>query len=547
MADLLAIFGFLSVLLRALTLCLQSLTVGGIVFSIVVTRSPELRTDRVLRAIGRFIRWSALGLAAIQAAYLAANVAILMQSADISLAEASGANFVLAGVIAIISALAIAIIAGSVWWRKKRNALLLPAALILAAGVMTSHSASRMEYRLSLVAVTALHHAATATWIGGLPYLLFASRRTSDPAMKRKLSANFSQLAVVSVIVLAAAGLTMSFAYVGSLSALYGTAYGVMVSTKAILFGCVLILGALNFRIVRKLRENDGSESAGLLRFGEAELGIGLAVILAAASLTSQPPAADLQEGRVTPSEITQRYAPRLPRLTSPTLKDLPEPPLQAIKRATAAGTPLPDSYVPGQAVLHVSTPAEIAWSEYNHHWAGVIVLTAGVLAFLARSGAGWARNWPLAFMGLAVFLFLRSDPDNWPLGPNGFWETFMAPDVLQHRVFVVLVAAFAIFEWRVVTGRLHSQIAALVFPLVCALGGAFLLTHSHSLANSKEELLAELSHVPLAIFGIVAGWSRWLEIRLPAPEDRTRRILSWIWPICFVLIGLALLDYREA
>jgi putative copper resistance protein D len=74
--------------------------------------------------------------------------------------------------------------------------------------------------------------------------------------------------------------------------------------------------------------------------------------------------------------------------------------------------------------------------------------------------------------------------------------------------------------------------------------GGALLLTHSHSLGNVKEELLAEMSHAPIALLGVLAGWSRWLELRLPQAE---RRIPGWIWPPCFVLIGLLLLFYRES
>ena len=77
----------------------------------------------------------------------------------------------------------------------------------------------------------------------------------------------------------------------------------------------------------------------------------------------------------------------------------------------------------------------------------------------------------------------------------------------------------------------------------MCALGGALLLTHSHNLTNIKEELLAELSHVPLGILAVFDGWSRWLEIRLPAKD---RGIPARIWPVCFVLIGAALLNYRE-
>ena len=55
---------------------------------------------------------------------------------------------------------------------------------------------------------------------------------------------------------------------------------------------------------------------------------------------------------------------------------------------------------------------------------------------------------------------------------------------------------------------------------------------------------IAELSHLPLAILAVVAGWSRWLEVRL-APDHQ--KIPAYIWPICFALIGLVLLNYREA
>lgn len=69
-------------------------------------------------------------------------------------------------------------------------------------------------------------------------------------------------------------------------------------------------------------------------------------------------------------------------------------------------------------------------------------------------------------------------------------------------------------------------------------------MTHAHSIGNVQEEFLAELSHIPLAILAVVAGWSRWIEIRLP---DRRTRITAWIWPVCFVLIGTVLLLYRES
>jgi putative copper resistance protein D len=247
----------------------------------------------------------------------------------------------------------------------------------------------------------------------------------------------------------------------------------------------------------------------------------------------------------VTLPEIGLRMAPRVPRLRSPSANDLPTAIYENRWRVTENAA-LPESFVPGQAGARLNTPAEKAWSEYNHHWAGLFVLVIGILALAARTGhVEWARNWPLVFFGLAAFLLVRSDPENWPLGPNGFWESFADPEVFQHRLSVLLVIAFAIFEWGVQTGRMMVRKAGLVFPLVGALGGALLLTHSHSLGNVKEELLAELSHIPLALCAVLAGWSRWLELRLPA-EDRTRGTMSWIWPVCFILIGAILLNYRE-
>ena len=49
---------------------------------------------------------------------------------------------------------------------------------------------------------------------------------------------------------------------------------------------------------------------------------------------------------------------------------------------------------------------------------------------------------------------------------------------------------------------------------------GTLLLTHSHAIANIKDQLLIELTHTPLALAGIAAGWGRWLEIRLNSAEE---------------------------
>jgi copper resistance protein D len=542
MAQLLQIFGFLSVLLRGATLTSQSLTIGGIVFLVFVAGPTRMPADQLRQAALRWIRRSAVALALAQTAVLLSSSLLLMQSAGMSLGEVSGANFVVAGALGIVSSLTIAVLAHTPRSRGYAD-MLLPAAFVLASSVMTSHAMSRLDYRLPLAAFTALHQAATAVWLGGLPYLLLGLKHAPNADFARLLSARFSRLALVSVAVLATAGLVLSFSYVGSLSAAYGTSYGAMVITKIVLFGLLLLLGAMNYQIVR------GSSSRlldSLRRFGEAEIGIGITVILLAASLTSLPPAADLAADRVHATEIYERMSPRVPRLTSPKHEELPEDVYAAQKTSTDSGSLSTASYVPGQAGTRPNTVAEKAWSEYNHHWAGLIVLAIGLLALIAQvARVPWTRNWPLIFLALSAFLILRSDPETWPLGPVGFWVSMTDPEVLLHRILALLVVGLAIFEWRVQTGRVASTASHLIFPILVAVASALLLTHSHSLGNIKEEVLAELSHAPLAVLGVTAAWSRWLELRLPA-ENRARFAMAGIWPVCFLLIGVVLLNYRE-
>ena len=76
-----------------------------------------------------------------------------------------------------------------------------------------------------------------------------------------------------------------------------------------------------------------------------------------------------------------------------------------------------------------------------------------------------WAKHWPLALLGLAVFLAIRSDPEVWPMGYVGIWASLRDVEVLQHRIFVLLIVVFAVFEWSVRTGRLRSPKAALGVP----------------------------------------------------------------------------------
>jgi putative copper resistance protein D len=101
---------------------------------------------------------------------------------------------------------------------------------------------------------------------------------------------------------------------------------------------------------------------------------------------------------------------------------------------------------------------------------------------------------------------------------------------------------AFGLFEWAVRTGRLPQDPWAKVFPLICAVGGGLLLTHSHAMFALKDEFLTEVTHAPIGVIGAFAGWARWLEVRLPGAGA----LPGWLWRAALVAVGLLLVFYRE-
>ena len=561
-----------TLILRALTLAFDALFIGGLFFHSILLGAPfkaPQRAQRVERAglsgekssysfsetdffqkSQALLRISALGLATAQVGFILLDTAILSSTTGLPFTAFFTANYFLAGVVLV--AAAILFLAVRRFGSPTNPLWLLFIPLLLYSTVWTSHAASRLEYRALLIVLTALHQLAVAFWIGSLPYLwLFLETQDRNKSTTAATVRRYSFVAVISVAVLVFSGVCAARFYTQSWSAVYGTGYGFVLIEKSILLAGLLLFAAGSFLLLRN-RRIQPSWLLRIARFSEVEIGIGFTIILAAASLSAQPPAVDLVQNRLTLPEIAARMAPVPPRFETPPLSAMPTlPPLGRQIRQEALS---PDD------IQHANNRVERAWSEYNHHWAGIIVFAAGLLALLGKwKRIPWARNWPLAFLGLAVFLFFRADPESWPLGPRGFWASFYNPEDLLHRLSILLILSFVGFEWGVQTHRLRSPRAALVFPAVCAIGGALLLTHNHSLGNVKEELLTNISHAGIAICAVFAGWSRWLEVRSsapamsssPAPSRPAPSCLTLaaarVWPVFLMAIGLILLNYRES
>ncbi len=544
MSLLLDVFSFLSVLLRCLALVGAALVVGGVLFRHgivlpVLDRATGPARD-VLTRLARVLRGSAVLLALTAAATALLDSLVMMGSVGMSAGIAFSAPSNIAAFAIVLAALLIATHDGEPGPRAPLAAL-----VILAGMVSTTHAVSRLDHTVLMVAASTLHQIGAYAWLGGLPCFWVVLNRASA-ALRARLALRYSHVCAAGVALLMLSALCKAWVYIGSTAAVYGSQYGAMSATKALMLLVLLCFGAGNFLAARRLA-SDSALLERMRRFVEVEMMIGVAVMFVAGALTSLPPAVDLKGDLAPWATVKERvFTLRAPRLESPDASQLAIPQAQARLDALAARSnqrALP-VYVPGAGLSPPVDAADVLWSEYNHNWSGVFMLAIGLAALLAQGGWRPARHWPLLLAALGVFVLLRSDPESWPIGDINFFAAMRAPEVLQHRLAVLVVFVFAWFEWRVRRGTLEGARYQYVFPLSNIVGGILLLSHSHDLNNQQEALLMELSHLGIGLFAIAAGCARWLEIRA---QGTLARLAAWVWPLCFIGLGLVLLFYRES
>jgi putative copper resistance protein D len=530
---------FLLVWFRAAGLVGQVVALGGAAFAVVVLRRGQEPASR--RAVDRTLRLAAGGalLAAVaQAGSLAALAAGVADDAGWPIADLLGSTVGLAGLLRIATAVLVtvaALVMRRLPEQRGRSALVLIAAVLLAlTGALGSHAIGRLDGRAWLWSLSALHQVAAGTWLGGVMCAAVLGARAHGDEPARWLH-RFSALAGAAVTVLALSGMALALVYVGSPEAAIGTSYGSMVLTKIVLFTALLTLGVMNHRAVhgrisfapwRTPPSASPASALPLRRRLEVEAGLAVVALALAASLASAPPAADVTTDRATPAEVRRIFTPQWPTFQTPSAAEL------------AARSDLADPRAP-------RTIENTQWSEFGHHVAGVFVLAMGLLAMLEQTGrAPWARHWPLLIIGLTAFITWSMDPEGWQTGTVGFWEQLRDPEVLQHRMLLVVTGLFALAEWRVRSGRHPTSPFRFVFPLACICGGVLLLAHVHQVNVTKAGFYMELTHLPLGLVALLAGWARWLELRLaPAHTSWSGRL----WAPALVIFGLLLVFYREA
>jgi len=190
------------------------------------------------------------------------------------------------------------------------------------------------------------------------------------------------------------------------------------------------------------------------------------------------------------------------------------------------------------------------AYSEFNHHLAGVLVLLIGLseLSYALRSSSfAWARlllPGSLGIMGL--FLLIWSDHEAWPIGSMGFMETFFGPDheIVQHKTYGLMAFAIGSIEVLRRFGRMQSRLWAIPLPLFAIVGGLMLFGHSHGTHPAAHKIF--IHHTIMGSLAVSAGSSKlaagWLA---DLPGKRGSR-WEFLWAGLILLIGIQLLIYSE-
>jgi len=196
-------------------------------------------------------------------------------------------------------------------------------------------------------------------------------------------------------------------------------------------------------------------------------------------------------------------------------------------------------------------TPEETAYSVFMHHAAGVGLLLIGALVLAdrltGRRYSVFTKAIGLTWIGLGVFLFIRSDPEAWPMGPSGFIESFFIPTTsewVQHKVLSMIPMFMGMYVIKG-GGRPVQRLSASFWNYaaigLATLGGLALLVHMH-VDHPDQTDVVNSQHRLFAINALFIAASLVLDMR----KQFQWKFKPYLFPIGLLLLGYQLLIYVE-
>ena len=192
-------------------------------------------------------------------------------------------------------------------------------------------------------------------------------------------------------------------------------------------------------------------------------------------------------------------------------------------------------------------SPEGVAYSEFNHHLAGVFVLLIGLSEL--RGGLGvtmlaWSRFLlPVAMLGAGGFLMIWSDHEAWPIGYKSFAETYFSDDyeTVQHKLYAILLLGVGAIEFLRRTGRVTHMAWGMPLPVFALVGGVMLFLHSHGAHPAAHKIA--IHHAVMGTTALLAGTCK---IIAGVKRQEGRSPWGLAWSVLVLLIGVELLIYSE-
>ena len=298
-----------------LVMDVSSLGVIGmlVVCLLLPAREPAAEASAVTQRLLRTATWLAVAWAISNAALLlfswsnvvaqpVTELPIARLFTDTTAAFPAAADFISS------TALALVIAAGIAVTKTRRGAwILLPlAGYNLVPMALQGHAAHGTLLKYSLIT----HIIAISLWVGGLAALVTHVR--NEPALLGVAAPRFSTLALACYTAVAASGIVAAWKLLGSIPALWGSRYGVLIMLKA---AALITLGVFGWwhrrHTIARIRTKQGTRSRrAFVQLAAAEVAIMVAAVAIAVALSrsASPDTIVLHSGRQAsaPAHYTQ-------------------------------------------------------------------------------------------------------------------------------------------------------------------------------------------------------------------------------------------------
>lgn len=212
-----------------------------------------------------------------------------------------------------------------------------------------------------------------------------------------------------------------------------------------------------------------------------------------------------------------------------------------------------------GMSAEEVIDPARVAKlladkreSEFNHHLAGFFVVLAGVFVFAEgtfRDRWPWTRfAWPACFILSGVFVLVWSDTELWPFGDQSWYYGLTHHlEVLQHKVFALLLLAVGAIEFQRARGLLKAAWVGWVFPVLAIVGSSLLFFHEHRAGMHGPNHVELMRRIQSEHFSFsIAGFGIGLSKGLAETKSVWSSFFERLFPALLMVLGALLLTYVE-